>query len=301
MREVIGEYKSSLKKLFNSFKKRFGLDYTETLGFVDKIIEDNDYAILYCSSDITYSIELIDEINASGVGKAFGFYKNGPIAFNGVQEIREAVPKLIGDGGNKFIFVELEERSRFRLEEIPKTVFIKQGRKLGNIVVDIVKSRVYIDDEVIREIGKKDQNEFNVLYNKLYMGRWGNRSDIFTKNFKMTNAEFNRLCDRCVDIGAYVCYKKGKMIGFIVYEFLKEKDNRSFLDNYYLTVRDIYVVPEFRRQGVATRLFREVSRMADKNCLKRIRFKVWAFDDRMIGFVKSLNNNQLYIMYEVDV
>ena len=299
MKEIIGEYNSSLKKLYDSFKKRFGLSHLDTLEYVDKMIDDKEYAVLFFSSDITFSRELIDEINSTGVGQAYGFYKDGPIS--STEEIREAVPRIIGDGGNKFIFVELEDRSRFRIEEIPKTVFVKLKRDKGDLAIDIVKSRVYLKDEIIRKIEKDDTEEFNKLYNKLYMGRWENRSDIFVRNFKMINSELSKVCGRSFDMGVFVCYREDKLVGFVVYEFVNEKDGRAFEDRYYLTVRDIYVVPEFRRMGIATRLFREVQRLADKNKLKYVRFKSWAFDEEMRQFINSLDKNELYAMYEVKI
>lgn len=299
MKEIIGEYNPSLKKLYDSFRKRFGLGHLETLEYVDKMIDDKEYAVLFFSCDITYSRELIEEINSTGVGQAYGFYKDGPIS--STEEIREAVPRIIGDGGNKFIFVELEDKSRFRMEEIPKTVFIKQKVDQGNLAVDIVKSRVYLEDEVIKKIEKEDTEEFNKLYNKLYTGRWEQRGDIFLRNFKMMNFELSKVCSRSNDMGAFVCYKNDKLVGFVVYESIKEKDNRSFEDNYYLTVRDIYVEPEFRRIGIATRLFREVQRLADKNKLRYVRFKSWFFDEEMRGFINSLDKQELYTMYEVKI
>lgn len=301
MREIMGEYDNGLKKLFGSFRKRFGLAHSETLEYVDRMIDDKEYAILYFASDITYSKELIEEINTLGVGQAFGFYKDGPMAFNSLDEIREAVPRIIGDGGNKFIFVELEERSRFRLEDVAMSIFIKQGREKGEMVVDIVKSREYIKDEVIKKMEKTEQDEFNQLYNKLYRRRWEQRNEMFVRNIKMTPSELARVCNRSNDIGAFVCIKNGKVVGFIIYESITDKDNRAFEDRYNLTIRDIYVEEEYRRQGIATRLFREVTRLADKSNARTIRFKTWAFDSETNGFIESLNKKVLYTMYEVSI
>lgn len=301
MKKNVGEYNEGLKKLFGSFKKRFGLSYSETLEYVDSIIEDKNYAVLYFASDITSSKELIEEINETGVGQAFGFYKSGPMAFNSVDEIKEAVPRIVGDGGNKFIFVELEERSRFRLEDIPMSIFVKQGRSYGEMVVDVVKSREYVQDEVIRRIEKDDCSEFNALYHNLYLKRWEQRNDIFIRSHRMTNNTLSTICNKHVDLGVFVCYKEDRLAGFILYESFRESDNRKYTDNYSLVVNDIYVVEEFRRQGIATRLFREVARVAEKNHLKCVRFRTWGFDKETSAFVQSLNKTQLYEMHEVNL
>lgn len=299
MKEVMGEYNASLKKLFGSFKKRFGLTYSGSLEYVDKIIEDKDYAILFFASDITYSRELIDEINSSGLGQAFGFYKDGPN--NSLEEIKLAIPRIVGEGGNKFIFVELEDKSRFRLEEVPKTIFIKLGSSAGNLVVDTVKAREVVKDEVIKRIDKTDQEEFNKLFHTLYVKRWEMRGDIFVRNFKMSNSDLSRLCDKSNDKSAFVCYREGKLVGFIIYESISDKDSRAFEDRCYLTVRDIYVDEEYRRLGIATRLFREVTRLADKNRSKIVKFKTWGFDEETNAFVASLNKETLYTMHEISI
>ena len=298
MREIIGEYNSNLKKLYGSFRKRFGLNYEESLDYVDDMSCDYNYAIIYFASDISYSKELIQEINETGAGKAFGFYKDSSINFS-VNEIKEAVPRIVGDGGNKFIFVELDEKSRFRLENIPLSVFIKLGKNYGNLVVDIVKAKEVVLGEVIRKIEKADQKEFNQLYNKLYVNRWECRKDIFLNNFKMSPSELFKLCDSNYDSGAFVCFKEDTMIGFVVYQFVIEKDNRAFNDLSTLIVRDIYVEEEFRRQGVASRLFKEVLRVADKAKAKKIRFKFWDFDQDTKKFVESLNSKALYYVHEI--
>lgn len=301
MKKNMGEYNEGLKKLFGSFRKRFGLSYSETLEYVDENVEDKEYSVLYFSSDITYSKDLIEEINATGVGQAFGFYKDGPMAFSSVDEIKEAIPRIVGNGGNKFIFVELEERSRFRLEDINKTVFIKQGRKSGELYVDVVKSREYVEDEVIRKMTKKDKDEFNNLYNTLYMKRWEKRNDLFIKNYKMRPSELTMIYGINNITGAFLCFKKDVLVGFVVYESLEDTDNKGVENKRYLLVRDIYVLEEYRRQGIATRMVREVMQIASKTLTKRLRFKTWSMDEETVGFINSLNNKPLYAVYEIDL
>lgn len=299
MKKNMGEYNEGLKKLYGSFRKRFGLEYSETLEYADSNLDDNSYAILYFSSDITYSKELIEEINSTGVGQAYGFYREGPMV-SSVEEIKEAIPRIVGDGGNKFIFVELGERSRFRLENINKTVFMKLGREQGELFLDIVKSREYIDDEVIRGMKACDKEEFNILYNDLFKKRWETRSDIFVKNYKLSNFDISTICNRYNNFGAYLCFKKEKLVGFLLYEF-KEENEAGLLGKRYLTVRDIYVLEEYRRQGIATRMFREVMQIASKSYTKKVRFKTWMMDEDIVGFISSLNNKPLYTVYEIEL
>lgn len=301
MRKILGEYNEDLVKLINSFRKRFGLEHNKTLEYVDDMISDKDYAILYFASDSSYTKELINEINSSGVGYAYGFYKGGDMPYNSVEEIKEAIPNIVGAGGNKFIFVELEERSRFRLEDIAKTVFVKQGRDSGSLTVDIVKAREYLTDEVIKAVDKNCKNEFNELYNTLYKRRREARRDLFLSNYKMTTTELFRVCDRDPGIGAFVCFKNDKMVGFVLYEVICETNRCGLERNYNYTVRDIFVEEEYRRCGIASRMFREVCRVADKAHAKVVRFETWGFDEETVGFVNSLNKKNLYSVHEIEL
>lgn len=298
MKKNMGEYNEGLKKLYGSFRKRFGLDYSETLEYADTNVEDKSYAILYFSSDITYSKEFIEEINSTGVGQAYGFYREGPGAMS-VEEIKEAVPRIVGDGGNKFIFVELGEKSRFRLEDINKTVFMKMGTDKGDLVLDIVKSREYLADEIIRKMEKSDIEEFDILYRELFAKRWEARNDLFIKNYKLTKSSLSMICDRNNVVGSYLCFKEEKLVGFLLYEFMEEEEN-GLENKTYLTVRDIYVLDEYRRQGVATRMFREVLQIASKSYTKCVRFKTWMMDEEIVGFINSLNKKPLYTVYEIE-
>lgn len=298
MKKNMGEFDEGLKKLFNSFKKRFGLKCGESLDYVDDILEDKSYSVLYFTSDITYTKELIEEINSSGVGSAYGLYRN---TYGSVDEIKEAVPNIIGDGGNKFVVVEIDDKSRFRLEDVPFTTFVKLCRNYGDIVVDIVKTREYIENEDIHHLGYKDTSEFNLLYRELYKKRREVRPELFMSNFKMGNIQMTSICDNHSEEGVYVCYRDQKIVGFIVFEKKYDKTNTGVENNYDIYIKDLFVLEEYRRLGIATRLYKEVCRYADKCRFKRIMFRNWAFDEDVEGFISSLNKKVLYTTYEIEL
>ena len=202
MKKNMGEFDEGLKKLFNSFKKRFGLKCGESLDYVDNILEDKSYSVLYFTSDITYTKELIEEINSSGVGSAYGLYRN---TYDSVDEIKEAVPNIIGDGGDKFIVVEIDDKSKFRLEEIPHTTFVKLCRSYGEIVVDIVKSREYIEEEDIHRMRDCDSREFNLLYRSLYMKRREIKPKLFRSNVRMDTVQMSSICSGHSEEVVFVC------------------------------------------------------------------------------------------------
>ena len=298
MKKNMGEFDEGLKKLFNSFKKRFGLKCGESLDYVDNILKDRSYAVLYFTSDITYTKELIEEINSSGVGSAYGLYRN---TYDSVDEIKEAVPNIIGDGGDKFIVVEIDDKSKFRLEEIPHTTFVKLCRSYGEIVVDIVKSREYIEEEDIHRMRDCDSREFNLLYRSLYMKRREIKPKLFRSNVRMDTVQMSSICSGHSEEVVFVCYRDQKIVGFIVFENVIDKVNDGLEHSYDIYVKDLFVLEEYRRIGIATRLFREVCRYADKCRHKSVRLRNWAFDKDVEGFINSLNKKVLHTTYEIEL
>ena len=147
---------------------------------------------------------------------------------------------------------------------------------------------------------KIDSDEFGQLYKELFIKRWEGRNDLFIKNYKLTNSEISTIYGRTNSVGAYVCYKDDKLVGFVLYQSLEEKEDGIECKR-YLTVRDIYVLEEYRRQGIATRLFREVMQIASKTYTKCVRFKTWMMDEETVGFINSLSNKPLYTVYEIEL
>ena len=230
MKRIIGEYSLCLKKLYGSLRKRFQLNYDETLEEVDKVFDDEefaDYPVILISNDDKYSNEFIDEINAKGDGQAFGFYRSGDYGYRSVPEVREMVPKLLDDGiGQKFLYVSVDIRSFFRLA-LPGTICIKQGRYRGELSIDIIKTRKIISNELIRGLVRDDLVEFIELFNKLYTNRWEKRPDLFFKGYKFTSSELLNLCDRSNEKNAIVCVKNDKIVGIPRLKILNENAKKK--------------------------------------------------------------------------
>lgn len=297
MRKIIGEFNESIKKLYGSLRKRFGLEYKETLEYADRIFSRTEYPIVFISSDDTFSLDLINEINASGNGEAIGFYRDGAYVYN-VLELREMVPKLL-DKSNKLVYISIDAKSRFRLD-IEGTIFVKIGNVGGELWVDI---EVYekIEDEVIKKLTVEDAKEFGKLLSELYLKRYEIRPDIFDKGYKLSSLDIDELCRRKGFRGAFICFRDSKIVGFIVYEFSEDKESRAYLSKTNLMVKDIYVLEEYRRLGIASRLFNEVKKIAGRFKCENIVFKVWDFDETTSKFLSSLHYKLLYGLYEVEI
>lgn len=302
MRKVVGEYNEALEKLYGSLRKRFNLNYEETLDEVDDILGNDelvDYSVILVSSDDTHSNEFISEVNANSDAKAFGFYKSGIFAYENVQEVREMVPTLLERNERSFVFISVEFRSHFKIL-LPNTVTIKLGREDGKLRVEIIKTRPIIENEIIKKPGRDDFKDFRDFIDRLYLNRWEKRPDIFQKHYSITPTAFLNMCNSHDSKNIIVCIKDEKMVGFVIYDIEKCQKN-GFVDSSMLSIEDIYVDVEYRRQGIATRMYEAVERVACKLKFSKIRFNIWEDDEEMKLFISSLHSKALSTLYEVDI
>ena len=297
MRKNIGEFSESVGKVYGSLRKRFGLQYDETLEYADRVFSKYNYPIIFISSDDSLSLDFIGEVNESGNGEAIGFYKDGAYVYD-VSQLREMVPKLLNNP-NKLVYISIEPKSRFRLE-IPGSILLKMGKNADQLWIDIIVTED-VDGEVIRKIGSDDFKEFNVLLSELYTRRWEQRNDIFEKGFKFSSFEFSSFCGHGGVNGGFVCIRDEKIVGFILYQFSSEKEGRAYLSRMDLIVKDIFVLEEYRRLGIGTRLFNQVRKIANRSRCENIVFKVWSSDELTNKFLSSLHFKSLYSVYEIEV
>ncbi len=78
----------------------------------------------------------------------------------------------------------------------------------------------------------------------------------------------------------------GRIAGYIKVDF--EAIPKIFKNNEILYMDDLYIVPEFRRMGIARSLLLEVEKLAKKKGLKRIQGRVYTFNSPMQNLMRSL-------------
>ena len=304
MRKIIGEYNLCLKKLYDSFRKRFSLKYEDTLEEVDNVFLDkdfSDYPIIFISNDDTYSMEFISELNDTGNVKAYGFYDRGNGPYMDVIELREKIKLIMKNSEqlNMFFYVSVSIHSVFRLD-IPGTICIKQGRNIRNLSLDILKTRMIIENERFRKAEEADYSQFSKLYKELSYNRWEKCPEFFDKNWRINSSEFGLYNKKSDTTGIYVYEKNSEMVGFIIFDNVSNVDGFRTLGSSSILIRDIFVVKEFRRCGIGKRMYEEVVKIVRKRAPYKIKFRVWDFDDDMKYFISSLQSKLIYSLYELD-
>lgn len=304
MKKLIGHYDECFSKLYNSLRKRFGLDCGESLEEIDRIFNDKEYVnypVILVSNDDTFSKEFIESLNENTECMAFGYYREGLWSYNSVTDVKEMISKLLKseDNSKKFFYISVDFRSKFSLS-IPGTVCIKQGREGNCLYLDIIKTGRVITNEVIRKFNKDDSKSLRALIKMLYINRWRVRPDIFDKNSFFISDDIQKLCSsNNVSFNVYICVKNGKVVGFVSYNYEVDLESNSIVKDNVLVIKDIFVLEEYRRQGIATRLYEMVQSERVKYKCRKVRIKVWEDDYEMKMFVASLQSKILYTLLEL--
>lgn len=298
MRKIFKQYEDSLRKIYGSLRKRFGLIYDKSFEFLDKYLETDKYNIIFVSSDDRYSREFINEVNSND-GIAYGLYKEYG-AYSKTTELQEKIPNLIDNGEGKFIFISVDLKAKFRLN-IPNTIFIKIGRSSGGMWIDVEVNYPIIDNLKISVPKIGELNELNHLIEKLYHNKWLYHPDIFEDNYKLSRLEFNNINTLINPMNVFICRVDDKLVGFVIYEYIYNDNLYGYKENNIISISDIYVDEEYRRRGIATRLYREVVDVVKKNRASKMNFRVYNDDFETSQFISSLHSKKLYSLYEMDV
>lgn len=305
MRKLIGEFNDNFKKFYGSLRKKYGLCYEETLEAADIVFENKNNidfpVILICNRD-EYSEEFIKELNEQGEYQAFGFYHDGELSYNSVEDLKIMIPKLLkgDDRSKKFIYISVDWRSKFTFE-IPGTICIKQGISREMLYLDIIKTNPIRQNEVIRRFREDDASSVSKMLNDLYKNRCKVRPDLFLNDFALSPNDVINLCRSVGNSDAVVCVRNGYMVGFMIYDYEIERGNRGRTEKRIIVIKDFYVREEFRRRGIATRMFEEVSRTLVKSKRSRVRFQIMSDDLMSRKFIASLHAKELYSVYEQEL
>ena len=155
--------------------------------------------------------------------------------------------------------------------------------------------------EVIRRATSDDFNEVLKLMNEVYLKRWEQRKDIFEKTQAIGRGEYSKYSGKYNADGIYVLELDGNIVGYLMWEVKPFSDDIHFNKSLIMVFRDVYVLEEYRRCGIATRLYNEALKYAKKLKISRVEFRVWEFDEDTLKFINSLHVEKLRSCYEIKI
>lgn len=144
---------------------------------------------------------------------------------------------------------------------------------------------------MIRELTINDFDIVESIIAKLHKTHVKNRPDFYIENeHPINNKEYKAMLNSKDKIN--IAYIVDDKIAGICLATIKDRIEKS------IYIDDIFVLEEFRHQGIATRLYKQVESIAKDIGAKRIDLTVWQFNKTAMNFYKSLGMKTQRIVLE---
>ncbi len=144
---------------------------------------------------------------------------------------------------------------------------------------------------MIKELTTNDFEIVESIIAKLHKLHVENRPDFYIENEHPINKkEYKSMINNQdkINIAYLVDYK----IAGVCLATIKDRIEKS------IYIDDIFVLEEFRHQGIATKLYKQVESIAKDIGAKRIDLTVWQFNTTALKFYKSLGMREQRIVLE---
>lgn len=143
-------------------------------------------------------------------------------------------------------------------------------------------------------IRKLTTNDFEIVESviaKLHKMHVESRPDFYIENeHPISKMEYKAMLNNQDKIS--IAYIVDDKIAGVCLATIKDKIEKS------IYIDDIFVLEDFRHQGIATKLYKQVESIANNIGAKRIDLTVWQFNNTAINFYKSLGMKTQRIVLE---
>ncbi|MGL4989985.1 MAG: GNAT family N-acetyltransferase [Sarcina sp.] len=113
-------------------------------------------------------------------------------------------------------------------------------------------------------------------------------SDCFNEIFKKTNSKTDKnLYSNSLE-NIWVAEVNNKIVGSICIDIKETKENDELKYRKYIWIEELVVVKEFRKNGIATKLVKNVIEFAKDRNIKYIELNVWKFKDGASEFYEKI-------------
>lgn len=147
---------------------------------------------------------------------------------------------------------------------------------------------------MIRELTIGDFEKVEQMMEELHKIHVENRGDFYTENqHPITKKEYKAMLKDKEKIA--LAFAENEEIAGIALATVKDHTVRS------IYIDAIFVHEQFRRQGIATQLYRQIEVIASEIGAERMDLMVWAFNASALAFYKSLGMKEQRIVLEKQV
>ena len=144
---------------------------------------------------------------------------------------------------------------------------------------------------MIRKLTINDFSVVESIISKLHKMHVDNRPDFYIENEHPINKkEYKAMLNNQYKIN--IAYIVNDKIAGVYLATIKDKIEKS------IYIDEIFVLEEFRHQGIGTKLYKQVESIANNIGAKRIDLTVWQFNKTAMNFYKSLGMETQRIILE---
>lgn len=144
---------------------------------------------------------------------------------------------------------------------------------------------------MIRNLTINDFGKVDIIIAKLHKIHAENRPDFYLADeHPISKKDFKNQLKNESKIN--LAFEIDNQVAGICFATIKKRIGKS------IYIDDIFVLEEFRQQGIAKKLYNQIEIIAEKIGAERIDLTVWKFNESAIEFYKSLGMSEQRIVLE---
>lgn len=255
----------------------------------------------------SYQQEIMELLNDQEKIRAYSFLPTGLGHYENKEELKDQLIRQASINGDKYIYAKLELTTEIKIdtwlkdltENLKDTLLLVIGTKENKIMyLALWKEKTTPTTWTIRPVSNKEYNPFFHMsedYEKTFKQ---NRPDMFDGKAVYSRGEFSLLSNPH-QLRTLLLYEEDKeMLGFIEGEVVEVDGIKNRTNRMIMLIKELYVVPERRREHIATRLYEELVKKAKKEKCSCIEIDIYNFHKEAILFFESLGFDIQYYRYE---
>lgn len=157
-----------------------------------------------------------------------------------------------------------------------------------------------MNDILIRDMRPEDYSTFARFYTDLHRIHSEAMPDTFRLQISLPTREVFERDLKKPGREFFIAEIDGKPAGLcdIILKTIPDNPSYPLFPAKSVHIDDLYVSPEFRRQGVATALYREAERRAKALGADKITLMVWSFNEGALGLYRKLGMDVSFYQME---
>ena len=143
---------------------------------------------------------------------------------------------------------------------------------------------------MIREMNLNDYEDVRILVKQIHELHLSNRPDIYNDEESFPKEYFEKVLSDANNLN-YIYVENKKIVGILIATLQHTNPLPIIKPRAFYFIENIVVDKNYRRKGIAKKLFEYLSLKAKENNIDSIELNVWSFNSDAIKFYESMGMN----------